>query len=367
MARRKLGSTLSRIVSRNIGMMTDRTLRAGNRALVAALKPATEKRKPPPGAGDWLQGVVVSPTGACNYRVYRPLGLKAGEHLPLMVMLHGCGQDAKSFAMSTRMNQVATRERFLVLYPEQSHLANAQGCWNWYDTRSGRAYAEAALIDQAVEQVCRLYPVDRARIAVAGLSAGASMAALLATRHPERFKAVIMHSGIPPGLAHSSLSAMVAMNGRGNARNARTADAAPARGTLATLANIGASWPPLLVIHGGLDGVVASSNGQAAARAWADAAGARKGVVRRVQRGKRYAMDVTDYKRGRALVATLVEVGPLGHAWSGGAAQLRFSNPNGPDASRMAWSFAAKQFRLQESAPRLKTVRSKVPVVRKSG
>lgn len=95
------------------------------------------------------------------------------------------------------MNQVATRERFLVLYPEQSHLANAQGCWNWYDTRSGRAYAKAALIDQAVEQVCRLYPVDRARIAVAGLSAGASMAALLATRHPERFKAVIMHSGNP--------------------------------------------------------------------------------------------------------------------------------------------------------------------------
>ena len=369
MARRKLGSTLSRIVSRNIGKMTDRTLRAGNRALVAALKPAAEKRKPPPGAGDWLQGVVVSPAGACNYRVYRPLDLKAGEQLALMVMLHGCGQDAKSFAMSTRMNQVATRERFLVLYPEQSHLANAQGCWNWYDTRSGRAYAEAALIDQAVEQVCRLYPVDRARIAIAGLSAGASMAALLATRHPERFKAVIMHSGIPPGLAHSSLSAMGAMNGRGNARNARTADAdaAPARGTLATPANIGASWPPLLVIHGGLDGVVASSNGQAAARAWADAAGARKGVVRRVQRGKRYAMDVTDYKRGRALVATLVEVGPLGHAWSGGAAQLRFSNPNGPDASRMAWSFATKQFRLQESAPRLTTVRSKVPVVRKSG
>lgn len=55
-----------------------------------------------------------------------------------------------------------------------------------------------------------------------------------------------------------------------------------ARGTPSSL---GASWPPLLVIHGGLDGVVASSNGQTAARAWADAAGARKGVVRRVQRG----------------------------------------------------------------------------------
>ena len=161
---------------------------------------------------------------------------------------------------------------------------------------------------------------------------------------------------------------MGAMNGRGNARTSAAAAAAPAptRGTLATPSNLGASWPPLLVIHGGLDGVVASSNGQAAARAWAEAAGARKGVARRVQRGKRYAMDVTDFKRGRAIVATLIEVGPLGHAWSGGAAQLRFSNPNGPDASRMAWSFATKQFRLQESGPRLKTVRSKVPVVRKS-
>ena len=367
MARRKLGSTLSRIVSRNLSKMTSTSLRASNRALVSVLKPATEKRKPPPGAGDWLQGVVVSPAGACHYRIYRPLDLTAGEPLPLMVMLHGCGQDAKSFAMSTRMNQVAMRERFLVLYPEQSHLANAQGCWNWYDTRSGRAYAEAALIDQAVEQVCRLYPVDRARIAVAGLSAGASMAALLATRHPERFKAVIMHSGIPPGLAQSSLSAMGAMHGRGNARTSAAAAAAPApaRGTLATPANLGASWPPLLVIHGGLDGVVASSNGQAAARTWAEAAGARKGVARRVQRGKRYAMDVTDFKRGRAIVATLVEVGPLGHAWSGGAAQLRFSNPNGPDASRMAWAFAAKQFRLQQAAPGLRKVATKVP--RKAG
>ena len=347
MARRKLGSTLSKIVTRNISKMTRSTLRAGNRALVAALKPAAEKRKPPPGAGDWLQGVAMGAAGACNYRLYRPLDLKADEQLPLMVMLHGCAQDAKSFALSTRMNQVAARERFLVLYPEQSPLANAQGCWNWYDTRTGRAYGEAALIDQAVEQVCRLYPVDRARIAIAGLSAGASMAALLATRHPERFKAVIMHSGIPPGVAHSTLSAMGAMNGRGKVRQA--SDAEPLAVTPAA-ASTATSWPPLLVIHGGLDGVVASSNGRAAAQAWADAAGARPSVARRVQRGKRYPMTVTDFKRSGLLVASLVEVGSLSHAWSGGAARLRFSDPRGPDASRMAWAFAVKQFRLQAAA-----------------
>jgi poly(3-hydroxybutyrate) depolymerase len=40
-----------------------------------------------------------------------------------------------------------------------------------------------------------------------------------------------------------------------------------------------------------------------------------------------------------------VQVGRLGHAWSGGAARQRFSDANGPDASRMVWRFAEKQFR----------------------
>jgi hypothetical protein len=44
-------------------------------------------------------------------------------------------------------------------------------------------------------------------------------------------------------------------------------------------------------------------------------------------------------------VATLVEVGRLAHAWSGGAASQPFGDGRGPDASRMVWAFAAKQFR----------------------
>ncbi len=92
-----------------------------------------------------------------------------------MVMLHGCAQDAQSFAASTRMNVVAARERFLVLYPEQDRLSNPQGCWNWFDTQSGRAKGEAASIMLAIDQVCVLYSADRDRVAVAGMSAGASM------------------------------------------------------------------------------------------------------------------------------------------------------------------------------------------------
>jgi len=234
--------------------------------------------------------------------------------------------------VATRMNRVAARERFLVLYPEQDRMANAQGCWNWFDTRSGRAYGEAQLIMTAVEQVCLLYPVDRDRIAIAGLSAGASMAALLVTRHPGRFKAVMMHSGIPPGTANSTLTAVRAMHGGRIAMPLAT----PA----ATV-----SWPPLMVIHGRADAVVSRANAQAAAQAWAAAVGARPGPSRSVRRGERYPMTITDFRLRSSTVATLVEVEQLGHAWSGGAAGQPNSDARGPDASRMMWSFATKQFR----------------------
>ncbi len=341
MAKRLRTSAWAKALTRSFAAITRSQLRAGTRVAKQAVKRAAStatataraKAKAPSGAGDWIVGVSVGSAGARRYRLYRPPGVGFAERLPLLVMLHGCGQDANSFATSTRMNRIAARERFFVLYPEQDRLANPQGCWNWFDTTAGRAQGEAALIMSAIDQVCLLYPVDRDRVAVAGLSAGASMAALLVTRHPNRFKAVAMHSGIPPGTAHSTLSALGAMHGRRATQ--------PLAATPSTMA---ASWPPLLVIHGGVDRVVSVSNAQAAAQVWADAAGARASAPRSVKRGKRYPMAVTDFKQRGSTVATLVEVAGLGHAWSGGAASQPFSDGHGPDASRMVWAFAAKQF-----------------------
>ena len=127
----------------------------------AALRPNLKKSADKAPAGRRLdRGHGNGRHGSHRYRLYRPPEVRFGERLPLLVMLHGCGQDAKSFAQSTRMNRIAARERFLVLYPEQDRLANAQGCWNWFDTRSGRAYGEAELIMRAIDQVCLLYSAD---------------------------------------------------------------------------------------------------------------------------------------------------------------------------------------------------------------
>jgi poly(hydroxyalkanoate) depolymerase family esterase len=311
----------------------------GSGALKKTIKAA--RKQPPVVEGAWIAGLAMGIAGARRYRLYRPPGVAPGERRPLMVMLHGCGQNPDSFAASTRMNTLARRERFLVLYPEQDRRVNPKGCWNWYDTDSRRAYGEVDLIMRAIDQACLLYPVDKARVAVAGLSAGASMAALMVTRHPERFKALIMHSGIPPGTAHSTLSALSAMHGT--------------RNTPPLAAKLGTDepdWPPLLVIHGTDDTVVSPENGRAAARIWAEAAGAKAQAVGTQRRGLRHPMSVTHYKRGTRTLATLALVDGLGHAWSGGTANLPFSDAKGPDASSLAWRFAARQFSVAaESTP----------------
>ncbi len=271
----------------------------------------------------------MGPAGVRSFRIFKPAGIDPRQRVPLIVMLHGCGQSAQEFADSTRMNRLAAREGFCVLYPEQDRRAHPHGCWNWYGTRSRLAYAEAATLLAAIDQVGLFYPVDRHRVVVAGLSAGAGMAALLASRHPARFAGVVMHSGVPPGSADSTASAIGAMLGR---REPITPELSAA------------VWPPLLVIHGSDDRVVASSNARAAATLWAEAAGARGGRPRVVQRGQRHSMTVTDYKARGRTAATLCEIAGLGHAWSGGAASQKFADAHGPDAARMVWAFAQRQF-----------------------
>ncbi len=344
-SRRSATSILTRAYQRNLKTFTRAALGSSNRlarkVTAQVGRAVVAQRKPPPGAGDWLTGMAGGPAGARGYHLYRPAGLNvlAGEKLPLMVMLHGCGQTGREFALSTRMNRLADRERFYVLYPEQDRLHHPQGCWHWYDTRSGKAEREAATLMLAIDQVCALYAVDTRRVAVAGMSAGAGMAALLATGWPHRFKAVAMHSGVAPGAAKSSATAFGAMRGV-------RAPAMPATavGKAMGAAALGTTLPPLLIVHGDADRIVSARNATNAAAVWATATGALPKPARALQRGKRHPMRVVDFLSAGRMRVKLCEVAGLGHSWSGGAASAAFSDPLGPDASKMVWAFAARAF-----------------------
>lgn len=376
-------SALARAYQRNLKALVRATqpvrparpVRAKPVAPLRALAPLRRPARRPggPERGQWVAGVAPGPAGARRYHLYVPpgLALKAGEKLPLLVMLHGCGQTGRDLAALSRMNLLAARERFLVLYPEQERLANAHGCWNWFERRNGKTDAEAATLLAAVDLVARRQPVDLGRVAVAGLSAGASMAVWMAAQYPERFRAVAMHSGVAPGTAESSATAIVAMQGRRDAHlpdpvapaptaskralSVKTQQPTPGAGSEAVGGEGAAhkptplrALPPLLVVHGDADGVVSLRNASATAALWADALGASAGPARTLQRGQRHATQVTDFKaRGRTVV-TLREVKGLAHAWSGGTSSLPFSDPAGPDASALIWAFVARQFLVKK-------------------
>ncbi len=349
MGRRSLSGIWKQAVRRQVSALTRRALRASKKVVKRAIKaPTNGPTQRLVRNSNWLSGVATSAAGRRRYHLYKPASKPDSGGFPLLVMLHGCSQDARSFASSTRMNNLAEATGFMVLYPEQDRLSNIQSCWNWFDTRAGRAQREIASIHAVIDKVCATSPIDKASLVVAGLSAGASMAAMVALDQPERFLAVAMHSGVGPGMADSTATALAAMRGR-TAKAPPGLNAPPAR------------LPPLLVIQGERDTVVDSSNGRLTAGRWAEAAAATESPPRVVQRGKRYAMTLCDWKKGRRVFVTLADVTGLGHAWSGGAASQPFSDPAGPDASRMIWSFAQRERMRRDGLANIGSPRSISP------
>src|SRR5712691_10573249 len=147
----------------------------------------------------WQQYTYSGPSGNRPYFVYTPLKYQVGQAVPLVVMLHGCTQTAADFAAGAQMNQLAEQYNFIVVYPQQTNIANQYLCWNWFDpanqTRGSGEPAIIAGIVQAIEQNTSQWTIDTRRIYVAGLSAGAAMAVILGVTYPDIFAAIGVNTG----------------------------------------------------------------------------------------------------------------------------------------------------------------------------
>ena len=285
---------------------------------------------PHPHSGEFLSRSFTARAGTRGYKLYVPSGYRADSaaQTPLVVMLHGCTQSADDFAAGTGMNALAEQQGFIVAYPEQAGDANPSRCWNWF--RPGdqqRDAGEPSLIAGITREIAAAYRVDPRRIYVAGLSAGAAMAVVLAATYPELYAAVGAHSGLPYGSAHDIPSAFGAMKNGGARASARAgANAGPA-----------AQAVPTIVFHGDNDGTVTSRNSKAIVD---QVVGAHHGEAvlvpsshDGVTAGRRYVRTVYAAGGGSHPRVEHWTIRGGGHAWSGGSSSGSYADPQGPNAS----------------------------------
>lgn len=319
------------------------------------------------------------------YRLYLPSHLDPAESVPLVVMLHGCDQDSQTFADVTGMNAVAEEHHFLVVYPEQPAAANPLRCWNWYKPANqdrGEGEPEAIVdIVKAVEGRPDV-TIDDGRVYVAGLSAGAGMAAILGATYPDVFAAVGAVAGMPYKAADSCFGAWNAMK--------RISDRMPTWGFLGASGDyFGAYWGcwfagegswnaalpairdpdtlgelafaamggnhrvvPVIVFQGLADDIVVPQNGSDMVSQWAqtddladdgtdnddidDVPDAE--TAESIPDGHEFTERTYRDGSGEAVIESYMIDG-MTHAWPGGAADMDYSDPAGPDASALIWAF----------------------------
>ena len=286
----------------------------------------------------FVAGVFSNAAGQREYKLYQPGGGHAGP-LPLLVMLHGCKQNPDDFARGTQMNRLAEVHRCLVLYPAQPESANRYRCWNWFSRADQqRDQGEPAILAGMIRQVLDLQGGDPRRVFVAGLSAGAAMAVVLAHTYPEMLCGIGVHSGVPYAAAHGALSALSLMK-RGVPHAGHWPFTMPG-------SNPAAHGVPMIVFHGDQDKTVHPRNAELlleqalreTGASLADPPPAPAVEQAQAPRGRRY----TRTRYGRASGAVPLEhwlVHGAGHAWSGGDTRGSFTDPQGPNASEAMLQF----------------------------
>jgi len=280
--------------------------------------------------GQFTEGSYTNKAGTRAYKLYVPKGYH-GQALPLVVMLHGCTQNPDDFAAGTRMNVLAEREQFLVVYPAQTTSSNKSKCWKWFNaTDQQRERGEPSIIAGITRKILSTYHCNARRVYVAGMSAGGAMAVIMGVSYSDLYTAIGVHSGLPYGAALDLPSALAAM------KHGAGIPAGRQDSRLST-AGIRARVVPTIVFHGDRDATVHPRNGDHVLAQLAALGGGTNlhKTVKRVQVTNRHGYTHTIYHdaAGDRLMERWLVHG-AGHAWSGGSPHGSFTDPKGPDASQ---------------------------------
>lgn len=217
-----------------------------------------------PGGISEVTGFGSNP-GALTMRLYTPRRVPAAG-APLVVVLHGCGQDAAGFAEASGWVDWAERSGVPLVLPGQRSANHRHGCFNWYRVADvTRGQGEAMSIRQMLRAASLRFGSDPKRVFIVGLSAGGAMAAAMLAAYPAVFAGGAVIAGMPVGAARTSPMALLRMS-RADPLGSRISLVAAARA--AGPPRRGKTWPRLSIWQGEADQVVNPANAELLATQW---------------------------------------------------------------------------------------------------
>ena len=232
--------------------------------------------------------------GDLRGRFYVPEGL--GPDAPLVVVLHGCTQNAAGDDQGSGWSRLADRRGFALLFPEQNRSNNPNLCFNWYNPEDAqRGSGEAASIRAMVELMISAHRLDRSRVFVTGLSAGGAMASVMLAAYPDLFAAGAIIAGLPFGCASNLPEAFSCMGGRGGS------DPAVLAASVRSASAHKGPWPRVSVWQGSADQIVSPANGDAIVAQWTRLHGLSR-TPSRIDTVEGYPRRVWEGPDGKALI-----------------------------------------------------------------
>jgi len=309
--------------------------------------------------GELANGTVITSSGTRNYQLWVPSGYQNRDKrkpLPLVMMLHSCMQKPEDLAAISAMNEVADKNNFLVVYPEQTKEANSLRCWNWFDTKhQARDSGEPSLLAAIVQKVDSTHKIDGRRVYVAGISAGAAMAVVMGATYPDLFSGVGVMAGLAFKAGTTVESGLAAMKQGGPEPKQQGLLAFKATGNKTSGKSI--RRMPVIVFHGDADPYLSPINADQVIAQWAktndyfddgnDNDSVKSEPVETIEgsvpAGHSYTRYVYNDRSGRLLMEKWIVKG-LGHGWSGSHAAVSFADPKGPNASAEMWRFFGETF-----------------------
>lgn len=294
-------------------------------------------------------GSYVGVFGIRSYKVYVPKGLSKTKKAPVVVMIHGCEQNASTFAEGTRIVSWADKEKFIVLLPEQNPLYNSYKCWNWVLPVNNARTGETQVIVEMLDAVLAKYNGDPDRVFAAGMSSGASMVNILGNCYPERFKALASHDGTQYYSTRTGLDfADVVLYGP-------SVDAPSAAAMGDTCSSLVARRPkemPIIIFHGMKSPLMSPAHAFAIENEFKIFNDLLDNGIRDTSyylskdvvfypgtNGKYGYNKYTLINQNHEVLIERYMINDLEHAWSGGVGTLPYNDPKGPDATALVIDF----------------------------